>query len=448
MPLPLSLARAMLISALALGLSLAPIRAAAQSLIRDADIEHALRQVAQPILQAAGLPGSTRIYVINDSSLNAFVIDTRSIFLHSGLLAQFDTAAPIQAVIAHEAAHIANGHLSRRAANFGRANSAARLGLLLSLAAAAAGGAEAGAGVAIGTGSSALRRFFAHTRAEEASADQSSLRYMASAGVPPEAALEVLDIFRGQEALSPGRRDPYASTHPMSRDRLRAIQGFAAATSVRSVDTTAVDYYHRRATGKLTAFIRAPSWTLRRVRGQDDEISVMRRAIAYHRQPDPTKALREMDRLLAMRPGDGYYHELHGQILLESRNTAAAVNAYRRAASLIPREPLIQAGLGRALLALDTGASNREALEVLSRARSRDPGDARLLRDLALAHARAGQNGLASVATAERYAVRGRLEDARIHAERAQGLLGQGTRGYLRAQDVLAAAQQAERQRR
>lgn len=426
-----------------------PLVAQAQPIIRDADIERSLNRVARPILQAAGLSANTQIIVVAESSLNAFIIDQRRIFIHAGLLTRFEEAAPIQAVIAHEAAHIANGHIARRMGNFGTANSAAKLGLILAILAGASGaGTDAALGIAAGTSSASLRQFFSHTRAEESSADQSALRYMARAGIPPAATLDVLELLQGQEALSVGRRDPYASTHPQTRDRIRVVRGFAAGLPESGNDSREADYWYARAVGKLSAFSSAPGWTLRRVGNKTDEISTLGRAVAYHRQPNATKARREMEKLLAMRPNDGFYHELLGQILLESRQPAAAVSAYRRAVALEPREPLVQAGLGRALLALETGAANREARDILARARSRDPFNPRLLRDLALAHARAGENGLASVATAERYAVMGRANDARIHAERATGILPQGSRGWLRAEDVLAAVKDLERRRR
>ncbi|SFI43192.1 M48 family metalloprotease [Jannaschia pohangensis] len=416
-------------------LTLQPARA--QGLIRDAEIEYALAQVAQPILQQAGLPGSVRIYIIDNDRMNAFVGDARAIFIHSGLLLRLESADQLQAVIAHEAAHIANGHLTRRPAAARSAATAAKLGLILSAAAAAAGGGRAGLGVAAGTASAAQRSLFAHTRAEEASADQSSLRYMAAAGVNPQAAREVLELFRGQEMLSVGRQDPYAQTHPLTRDRIRAVEGFAAAVTPRTTDRSAVDYWYARATGKLSAFIRAPSWTLRQVGRSGDEVSVLRRAIAEHRKPDLNRALSAIDSLIAARPNDPYFHELRGQFLLEAGQAGAAVGSYRRAADLAPRSALIRAGLGRAMLAADqTG----EALRVLESARASDPYDPNLLRDLATAHARSGQNGMASVATAERYAVLGRLADARIHAERASGILPRGSSGWLRAQDILAVA--------
>ncbi|PWJ22542.1 M48 family metalloprotease [Jannaschia seohaensis] len=412
--------------------------ALARTLIRDAEIEHALRQVAQPIFQQAGLPASVRIYVIEDDSLNAFVANARAIFLHSGLILRLDSSDELQAVIAHEAAHIVNGHLTRRPAAIRDASTAARLGLILSAAAAAAGGAEAGFGVAAGTSAAARRSLFAHTRAEEASADQSALRWMAAAGTDPKATLAVLELIEGQEFLSAGRQDPYAQSHPLTRDRIRAVEAFAASVTPRARDRSAVEYWYGRAAMKLRAFTRPPGRTLRALQGDNSEFAVLGRAIAYHRRADLSRALSGIDALIAARPSDAYYHELRGQFLLEGRRPAEAARAYARAAQLAPREALIQAGLGRALLAAGQDA---EALRVLIAARGQDPSDPSMLRDLATAHARAGQQGLATVAAAERAAATGRLDDAKTLAERAVGLLPRGSGGWLRAQDVLAVAE-------
>jgi len=70
------------------------------------------------------------------------------------------------------------------------------------------------------------------------------------------------------------------------------------------------------------------------------------------------------------------------------------------------------------------------------------------MRDLGVAHAKTGSPGMASVVTAERYALQGRLEDAAIHATRASGLLPRGSGGWHRAQDVLSAAKAANRKRK
>ncbi|WP_425098284.1 M48 family metalloprotease [Tropicibacter sp. S64] len=431
--------------ALTLAVALAaPVRAAGLTLLRDADIEYGLRQLAAPILSAAGLsPSQVQMILIDDSSLNAFVADTQHIFIHSGLLMKLDSAAQLQAVIAHEAAHIANGHIARRLGNARSAKTAAGLGLLLGAAAAAVSGdPQAGFGVAMGAQSSAMRLFFSHTRAEESSADIASVRYMLRAGIDPKGAVEVQDLFRGQEALAVSRQDPYMLTHPLSRDRYRALNGLVAGHETGRVDPNA-QYWFDRVKGKLTAFKRAPSWTLRRSKeSATQDIRLMREAAAWHRQSNLKKALAAIDGAIALRQNDPYLRELKGQILLESRQFGAAVQVYGAAARMAPNDALILGGLGRAMLA---NGQFGEALQVLERARSRDFSDPRILRDLAVAYARAKQNGMASLVTAERYALGGRLEDAALHATRASGLLPRGSGPWQRAEDILIAAKSAKR---
>ncbi len=421
--------------------------ASAQVMIRDAEIERSLSELAAPIIQAAGLsPSRIQITVLKDDSLNAFVVDASHIFVNSGLILRLKTVQEVQAVLAHEIAHIANGHLTRRPANARAAQKAAIASFALGGLAAVTGNTEAGVGLAAGGINSAQRKFFAHTRAEEASADQSALRYMATAGVDPQAMRDVLEVFRGQEVLNIARQDPYAVTHPLKRDRIRAVEGYVATYKDRAREPSDnTKYWYARLNAKLGSFLRNPSYTLRRVKKNDtSEIALLTKAIAYHQMPDPKQAIANVNALIAKRPKDPYYNELKGQILLESRQFKAAEQAYRKAAALAPRQPLILAGLGQTLLAQDSAAKTREALKVLKSAYARDRRNPRLLRDLAVAYAKTDQPGLASVTTAERYAVLGRLKDAGIHANRALGLLPRGSAGWKRAQDIADAARQAE----
>ncbi|MBE0454200.1 M48 family metalloprotease [Roseovarius autotrophicus] len=421
----------------------APARAI--TLLRDPDIEHALRTLAAPVLRAAGLsPERVNILILDAPSLNAFVVDADNIFLHSGLIQRMETPAMLQSVIAHEAAHIANGHLMRRPIHLRDARNAAALGMILAgIAGAATGSAELGAGAAVGLQGAAIRSFFAHTRAEENAADESGMRFLHRAGIDLSGAVQVMDLFTGQESLALTRQDAYARTHPLSRDRMRRIRALAEAQGAQAAPDPQADYWFARAKGKLSAFQRDPKWTLTRA-GESgfEDVKLMRQAVAFHRQADLGRALPAIDAAIARRPDDAYLHELRGQILMESRQIKAAVAAYARAANLAPRNALILGSYGRALLA---DGQVREAAKFLESARARDGRDFRVLRDLAQAEAQLGNQGMASVLTAERYAMAGRLKDARIHAERASGMLPQGSPGWRRAQDVLHAAQTAEK---
>jgi predicted Zn-dependent protease len=243
--------------------------------------------------------------------------------------------------------------------------------------------------------------------------------------------------------LSFGNLDPYTLTHPLSTQREQLITRAVEEARGRSYPADPErDYWHGRMRAKLEGFLDNPERVLDRYEhAEPTETVLYARAVAYHRLPDPPRAIETVDRLIALRPDDPFYIELKGQILHESGRTREAVPLYRRAVALAPQEPLLKAGLGRVLLAQETPEASREALEVLESARRADSGDISLLRDLAVAYDRAGERGMATLLTAERLAVGGDREDAVLLAGRASALLPEGSPGWLRAQDILALAE-------
>jgi predicted Zn-dependent protease len=56
---------------------------------------------------------------------------------------------------------------------------------------------------------------------------------------------------------------------------------------------------------------------------------------------------------------------------------------------------------------------------------------------LAVAYARSNKPEMASLVTAERFALQGRLKDANIHARRAVSGLPTGSPAWQKAQDIL-----------
>jgi len=423
--------------------------AQAQGLIRDAEIEHTLRIIAQPLVKSSGV-GRLNVFIVNSSNPNAFTTGGNNIFITSGLIRLLKSVEMLQSVIAHEIGNITGGHLSQRAANIGSTRTAAGLGTVLGILTAAAGGGGGAIGVAAATQSLAQRNFLAFSRGQESAADQSGARYMALAGIDPSAAIDVLNIFRGQEALSVGRRDAYSLTHPLSSQRISDLKTYVAAYAGRTTtQSPTVDYWYARMVAKFNGFISSPRGVLRRLNKTDKgEIATLTRAIAYHRLPDKKKSMAAIKRLTAMRPQDPYYQELYGQILLENGSSAKAVAAYRRAVRLRPKEPQILAGLGRAQLAAKSGSSAKAALATLKKSYARDPRNGRMLRDIGVAYAKTGNPGMASLASAERYALSSNFKLAAIHAKRAVGLLPEGTTGWRKADDILALAERINKNRK
>src|SRR5207248_11468016 len=143
------------------------------SLIRDAEIEGLMRLYTKPIFGAAGLnPGAVRVYLINDSRINAFVAGGQRIFINTGLLVQAKTPNQVIGVLAHETGHIAGGHLARLGIEIERESTTAIIGSLLGAAAMAGGAvagnsqmAGAGTGLMLGTQSMSQRLILNYSRA-------------------------------------------------------------------------------------------------------------------------------------------------------------------------------------------------------------------------------------------------------------------------------------------
>ena len=418
----------------------------ARGFIRDAEIEATLQLIAQPILVAAGLrPGSVRIVIVNDPSVNAFVNGRDAIFINTGMLTRLKTVPMIQSVIAHEVGHITAGHIVTRNAASRNAQSAIGIGMLLAAIAAGNGGRGAAAALAASSAQVANRQLLAHTRAEEASADQAAVRYMSRAGIDPQGALDALELFRGQEILSENRRDPYATTHPLSSQRISFLRDTVARNKTGTKPTSSqTNYWHARMVAKFEGFLRNPKTILTRAKSTKDvELSTYLKAIAYHRSSRSKDAHAHIDALLRARPDDPFYNELKGQFFLESGQVNAAIPYYQKAVSLRPKDTLLQSGLARSLLALDTTNGTKQALPILEKAARLDRLNPRILQDLALAYAKLGRPGNASLATAERFALLGRIKDAKLHAERAMRALPEGTPAWRQAQDIVVVAKRA-----
>lgn len=420
-------------------LALGPAPAMALSLIRDAEIEETLDRISWPIFRAAALnPAIVKVYIVNDPEMNAFVAGGENIFINSGMLLELDTIDELRSVIAHETGHIAGGHLARREGAMRGARGVAAIGMIGAAAAIIAGSPEAGVALAAGSTQAAQRNMLSHSRGEEAAADQMGLRYAAVVGGDPGAMLDVLRRFRGRDLQRSLSADPYLRSHPLWSERISLIEENVRELPEGRPPSLDDVYWHGRMIAKLEGFLNPPQETLRRYPADmRTEPAMIARAIAYHRFPDTARAMAGVDELIEIQPDDPYYRELKGQFLLETGKAEEAAAAYREAVELAPLEPQILGGLGRALLNMNTPDADREAESVLALSVRYDKANEGILRDLALAEARLGEEGEAALATGERYMLLGQGSDAARNAIRAAQLLPEGSPGWQRAQDML-----------
>jgi len=169
----------------------------AQSLLRDTEIEETMRDYTTPILRAAGLsPSSVDIYLVNDPSLNAFVTRGQNIFLHSGIILQSDTPNQLKGVIAHEAGHIAGGHIVRSDYGNRSAYGAMLIAAGIGIAAILAGEGQAGALVLGGSQQFGQIEALAYSRVNESAADQYAAQYMEAIGESGQGLIDFLGVIR------------------------------------------------------------------------------------------------------------------------------------------------------------------------------------------------------------------------------------------------------------
>ncbi len=420
------------------------VQAAAQSrisLIRDAEIENILRDMTDPILRVAGVaPSGVEIHIVSDNSLNAFVAGGQNIYLHTGLILDTQSPEELVGVIAHEAGHIAAGHLARGRDELERAQRNVLISSLVGLAAAlATGDGRAGAAIMSGGGSMAERNFLAYSRVMESSADQASLSYLDRLGWTSEGMLTFLRRLEDQDLLPSSRQSAYTRTHPVTRERTLTVEGHVSrspATGNRMPASMQEDFDRMQA--KLLGFMQ-PQQALRLYDAADTAVAAQYgRAIANYRRGDTATALDGIGALIAREPNNPYFHELHGQILFEQGRIAEAREPYRQALSLAPDEPLIGVSYAQTLVASDDGDLLREAIRILEQATGRPEGRSPLTwRLLATAYGKTGDVGMASVALAEEALALGDNEAARTQARRAQSQLANGSAGWLKAQDIL-----------
>ncbi len=438
---------------------ISPARAQGLNLVRDAEVETSIRAMATPLFEAAGLrPEAVRILLVSDRRLNAFVAGGQNLFLNTGLLVRADHAGQVIGVIAHETGHIQGGHLAKLPGAVREAVIGSLLESVLAMGAVIAAssqrnrdsglpGSNTGTPVTIGGGgqSAAMRNLFTFTRTQETAADAAGVALLEQTRQSSRGFLEFMEILANQEYLALERQDPYARTHPLSRERVEFLRT-QVAQSPLSNTPVAPEFVaaHRRIKAKLIGFLEPQATVFQRYPTTDTSLEARyARAIAYYRVPDMQQALRTIDSLLADAPQDPFFWELKGQMLFENGRPQEAQLPYEKAVEFSRGIPILKIDLAQVLLAVADAQQGAAALETAKRAQSLllevqrlEPQSPKLWRLLAVTYGRENNLGLAALATAELAMLEGRYRDARDQARRALRLLPAGTPGQLRAQDL------------
>ena len=257
-----------------------------------------------------GLP--YEFVVLDNSVPNAWALPGGKIAVNRGLLTELQSEAELAAVLGHEIVHAAARHGAL----------AMQRGLLLQgalLATAIATERDGNySGLAVGAASVGAQLItHRNSRGNELEADHYGMLYMSRAGYDPRAAVSLQETFvrlaqaRGADS---GRLAALFASHPPSEERV-AKNRETAATLPAGGDVGRERYQAATATLRQ----RQPAYN-----AYDDG----RTAFGEKRLADADRLAEEAVRLL---PGEAQFHALLGDIDLERRDYAGAVNHYRDA---------------------------------------------------------------------------------------------------------------------
>ena len=411
-----------------------------RGIARDAETELFLSEMTTPIVNVANLNSSSvDLYLFNDNSVNAFVTCGQKIFVNTGLIMEFDDPSMLRGVLAHETGHIAGAHLARSDIALKKAQAPMIIGLLLGIGAAVAGGdSDAVQGILLGSQQIAQGMVAKYSRGQEAAADQAAFQYLEKLGLSSKGMIDVLYNFADQEALSARNQSSRVRSHPISRQRIMALENQAVKSKFYNQrDSLELTYRYNMIRAKLEGFLKRPDDIIRKYEKNDSDYAIYASSVALYRKALTGQAIDKINILINKYPTNPWYYELKGQILYESGKIKPSIEPYEKAVKFSTGHPLLNVALASAYLALDDKEYDIKAQNLLNNVIKKDQKNSYAWFQLAIAEARLGNIGKADLYSAERYFVLGDVNLASFHAKRSKNNLKDNGPLLMRAEDII-----------
>ncbi|MDA9620073.1 M48 family metalloprotease, partial [Alphaproteobacteria bacterium] len=390
------------------------------SILRDAEIEQIIRNITEPIFIAAELDkNAVNTYLLNDNAINAFVMGGQNIFLNSGLLLKATNVNQVIGVVAHETGHITGGHLSRFSEGLEKLSTYSLLGAVLGAAAMAAGSVDAGMALMMGGQHIGYRKLLGFSRTQESAADQAALSFLEKTGQSGQGLIDFFEILGDQDLVSERYRDPYASTHPITSQRIERVRDRVQASPYYKAETDPqLEKQFLRLQAKLFGYLKPLYATLVRYPISDQSVNARyARTFGYQQNDRIKEALIEINRLILEYPENPFYYEAKAQILFEDGRVLEALQPYEKAVEYLPSSALLRMSYARALISSEDDQFLDNAIKNLEIALEADPDDSFGWKQASIAYHRMNNNGMTYYSTAQHFLLSGNIRGAMVNAK-------------------------------
>ncbi|OGZ00268.1 MAG: peptidase M48 [Candidatus Liptonbacteria bacterium RIFCSPLOWO2_01_FULL_52_25] len=184
----------------------------------DPVVNEYINRVGQNIVRNSDSKVPFTIKVIDSDAVNAFALPGGFFYVNTGLILRADSEAELAGVMAHEIAHVAARHSTKRETR-NQITQLATIPLIL-----LGPGGMAGYGIYQGMGFGLPLAFLRFSRGDESTADLLGLEYMFLTGYDPNAFVTFFEKVQAEEKKRPGTIPTVFNTHPPTPDRIEKAQ--------------------------------------------------------------------------------------------------------------------------------------------------------------------------------------------------------------------------------
>jgi len=315
------------------------------------------------VVQATGDSAQRfQFFWVRDDTINAFALPGGFIGVNYGLMLATRNESQLAGVLAHEIAHVTQRHIARRVHSAGRQSIATMAAILAAiLIGAATGSSDAALGGVTMAQGAAMQQQINFTRSNENEADRVGMGFLAAAGFDPYGMPDFFETMGRRSSIQGANRNmlpEILQSHPVTTNRIAESRSRAA--QFKDLKPTAETVSYQLTRERLRVLVTPPDQNIRRWYA---------------------------DRRVAQEQSVG---ERYGEALanFQAGNAQASLDSLIFLARDYPQVPMLQSALGQALMA--SGATD-EALESFRRALALSPRNVPLTMRYAEALLKAGQ---------------------------------------------------------
>ena len=390
------------------------------NIIRDAEIENFLSEIANELLKDTKIKNyNLNFYLDNKNYVNALVIPGPNFFFTTKLLIESKSIDQIAGVVAHELGHVVGGHFTKM--NQARSSSSivSIISSILAIGAAAGGSAEAASAIMLGGQHLSKANLLSFSRSQESFADQTSIRLLKKSGFSLEGMIDLFKLLERREKFK--QYNPYSLTHPLSSKRKNNIK-------MHLMDQNNLKEFPRLnqrfalVKAKLNGFFLSQD-RLEYIYPEINNLeSFYAYSLRYYRVGKVKEAIKLLNKCIEIEPKNAFFFELKGQIFFENGNIPEAIKSFKKAINILPSEKSFKLFLAKSLYYKGDWRSYDKSIKLLWSFIKDDDFPVDAWHYLGLNFSKIKKLDYSSYAFAEKFYLVNQLKNARIHISKVKKL--------------------------